>query len=106
MQKRRQSETSVGSNRSDNIPLNSTSSHIIVHYDSSCQVNNTRSLQDSSLDLYENIGPLVNTSASKSDIAVEAVICSCQICTFCHKVIYDEEVMGAWSADDSNLNIM
>ena len=45
-------------------------------------------------------------SVQKSDISLEAVICSSQICTTCDKIIYDEEVMGAWSADDSNLNIL
>ncbi|XP_047139926.1 C-myc promoter-binding protein isoform X1 [Hydra vulgaris] len=42
----------------------------------------------------------------KSPISLEAVICSSQICSTCDKIIYDEEVMGAWSADDSNLNIL
>ena len=46
------------------------------------------------------------TSIKRRNVALEAVICSCQVCTMCNKMVYDEEIMGAWSADDSNLNIV
>ena len=45
-------------------------------------------------------------SIKRRNVALEAVICSCQVCTMCGKMVYDEEIMGAWSADDSNLNIV
>lgn len=86
--------------------MNSTNSHIIVQHEPSLADSNASSLLNSSLDLYENMGQLFHSQTGKPDVMLEAVICSCQVCTFCHKVIYDEEVMGGWSADDSNLNIM
>ena len=49
---------------------------------------------------------LVSGTIKKRNVALEAIICSCQVCTMCDKVVYDEEIMGAWSADDSNLNIV
>lgn len=102
---RRLSETSIGSNLSNNVGNNN--SHIIVCHDGSWQDLGSSSHQGSASDLYDEIGPpSVKGVSTKSDIALEAVICSCQICTTCDKVIYDEEVMGAWSADDSNLNIL
>ncbi|ESP01334.1 hypothetical protein LOTGIDRAFT_230663 [Lottia gigantea] len=39
-----------------------------------------------------------------SDIAIEVEITSCTRCAKCHCLIYDEEIMSGWSADDSNLN--
>jgi len=63
----------------------------------------------SSSDLYSEIGPSPKTKRGlslKRNIALEVIICSCQVCSMCNKVIYDEEIMGAWSADDSNLNIL
>ena len=91
---RRLSETSLGSNLSD-----SMNSHIIVYHDGSLQ-----DLTNSQTNLSsEKNKP---RKSLRSGIALEAVICSCQICSTCDKVIYDEEIMGAWSADDSNLNIV
>lgn len=29
---------------------------------------------------------------------------SCSQCTACDALVYDEEIMAGWSADDSNLN--
>lgn len=64
----------------------------------------------STSNLYSEVGPSpkVNRSASRKrkNVALEAVICSCQVCSMCDKVVYDEEIMGAWSGDDSNLNIL
>ena len=96
---RKLSETSLGSNYSESqtaVPMNS---HIIVYHDGSLQdLTNSQT----------NLSSEQNKSRKRlrSEIALEAVICSCQICSTCDKVIYDEEIMGAWSADDSNLNIV
>ena len=100
---RRLSETSIGSNLSDNTGNNN--SHIIVYHDGSWQNNDHSSPPGSKSDLYGEVGPH-SSPCMKSDIALEAVICSCQVCSTCDKVVYDEEVMGGWSADDSNLNIV
>ena len=35
---------------------------------------------------------------------MEAEISSCCRCTRCRCLLYDEEVMAGWNADDSNLN--
>ena len=65
------------------------------------------SLNDSNLgSLPGSLVDLQNTNVPrKPGIAIEAAICSCQKCNFCHKVIYDEEIMASWSPEDSNLNI-
>ncbi|XP_053405869.1 C-myc promoter-binding protein-like isoform X2 [Mercenaria mercenaria] len=38
------------------------------------------------------------------DVAIEAEISSCSRCVRCRCLLYDEEIMAGWSADDSNLN--
>ncbi|XP_060579637.1 C-myc promoter-binding protein-like [Ruditapes philippinarum] len=38
------------------------------------------------------------------EIAIEAEISSCSRCVRCRCLLYDEEIMAGWSADDSNLN--
>ena len=37
-------------------------------------------------------------------IAMEVEMSSCSRCSRCHKLVFDEESMSGWSADDSNLN--
>ncbi|KAL8562639.1 hypothetical protein ACOMHN_011211 [Nucella lapillus] len=37
-------------------------------------------------------------------IAMEVEMSSCSRCSRCHRLVYDEETMSGWSADDSNLN--
>lgn len=108
---RKISQTSIGSNISDHMtPSVPNTSHILVkHEDSFEDLNVTNSQLSSTSDLYGMVDPsgdANNKKRSKRNIALEAVICSCQICSMCEKAIYDEEVMGAWSADDSNLNIV
>ena len=36
--------------------------------------------------------------------AVEVEMCSLSRCAACGQLLYDEEIMAGWSADDSNLN--
>uniref|UniRef100_S4RPF8 DENN/MADD domain containing 4A n=1 Tax=Petromyzon marinus TaxID=7757 RepID=S4RPF8_PETMA len=49
-----------------------------------------------------------NNSSSSSNIfqnfAMEVLISSCSRCRACESLVYDEEVMAGWMADDSNLN--
>merc|ERR1719295_748411 len=37
-------------------------------------------------------------------IALEIVMTSCSMCRYCSTVLYDEEIMAGWSADDSSFN--
>ncbi|XP_052281049.1 DENN domain-containing protein Crag-like [Dreissena polymorpha] len=40
----------------------------------------------------------------QQEVVVEAEMSSCCRCTRCHCLLYDEEIMAGWNADDSNLN--
>ncbi|KAL4227448.1 DENN domain-containing protein 4B [Mactra antiquata] len=44
------------------------------------------------------------TDTNNKEIAIEVEISSCSRCTRCKCLLYDEEIMAGWSADDSNLN--
>ncbi|XP_076102516.1 C-myc promoter-binding protein-like isoform X2 [Mytilus galloprovincialis] len=46
----------------------------------------------------------VSLQSKMSDIAMEVEICSTCRCAKCRLLLYDEEIMAGWSADDSNLN--
>ncbi|KAM5125043.1 DENN domain-containing protein 4B, partial [Mantella aurantiaca] len=35
--------------------------------------------------------------------AVEVMLSSCSVCPACHSLVYDEDIMAAWTSDDSNL---
>ncbi|XP_050402671.2 C-myc promoter-binding protein isoform X3 [Patella vulgata] len=59
-----------------------------------------RDLADSS----RKAPPLEKITSDLSEIAIEVEITSCSRCSKCHSLIYDEEIMAGWSADDSNLN--
>ena len=37
-------------------------------------------------------------------VAMEVEMCSLSRCSACQSLLYDEEIMAGWSADDSNLN--
>ncbi|XP_068090496.1 DENN domain-containing protein 4C isoform X2 [Hyperolius riggenbachi] len=47
-----------------------------------------------------------NTSLSSifQNCALEVLMSSCSQCRACNALVYDEEIMAGWSADDSNLN--
>jgi hypothetical protein len=47
-----------------------------------------------------NLEPNINSCK----IVMEIEITSCSRCYTCFSLIYDEEIMEGWSADDSNLN--
>ncbi|XP_066469362.1 DENN domain-containing protein 4C [Tiliqua scincoides] len=47
-----------------------------------------------------------NTSLSSifQNCAMEVLMSSCSQCRICRALVYDEEIMAGWTADDSNLN--
>uniref|UniRef100_A0A8D0HL03 DENN domain containing 4C n=1 Tax=Sphenodon punctatus TaxID=8508 RepID=A0A8D0HL03_SPHPU len=47
-----------------------------------------------------------NTSLSSifQNCAMEVLMSSCSQCRVCRALVYDEEIMAGWAADDSNLN--
>ncbi|XP_066113429.1 DENN domain-containing protein 4C isoform X1 [Saccopteryx bilineata] len=51
-------------------------------------------------------GSSQNTSMSSiyQNCAMEVLMSSCSQCTACGALVYDEEIMAGWTADDSNLN--
>lgn len=62
--------------------------------DSSNKSTSAESYLSSGFDLLEKMG----------EVALEVEISSCCRCSNCHCLLYDEEIMAGWSADDSNLN--
>ncbi|KFO30433.1 DENN domain-containing protein 4C [Fukomys damarensis] len=51
-------------------------------------------------------GSSQNTSMSSiyQNCAMEVLMSSCSLCRTCGALVYDEEIMAGWTADDSNLN--
>ncbi|XP_059175124.1 C-myc promoter-binding protein-like isoform X1 [Physella acuta] len=54
-------------------------------------------------------GPAIGSASDKSsvdliNVAMEVEMSSCSRCTKCNRLLYDEEIMAGWSAEDSNLN--
>ncbi|XP_062985295.1 DENN domain-containing protein 4C isoform X2 [Elgaria multicarinata webbii] len=51
-------------------------------------------------------GSSYNTSLSSifQNCAMEVLMSSCSQCRVCGALVYDEEIMAGWTADDSNLN--
>ncbi|KAG9333587.1 hypothetical protein JZ751_011324 [Albula glossodonta] len=45
-----------------------------------------------------------SSSSIYQNIALEVLMSSCSQCRACEALVYDEEVMAGWTADDSNLN--
>ncbi|XP_048475536.1 DENN domain-containing protein 4C [Rhincodon typus] len=45
-----------------------------------------------------------STSSIFQNFAMEVLMSSCSQCRVCEALVYDEEIMSGWSADDSNLN--
>lgn len=54
--------------------------------------------------LPENIYANSDSEANASDCDIRVQITSCCQCHNCSVLIYDEEIMAGWSAEDSNLN--
>ncbi|GFO50358.1 C-myc promoter-binding protein [Plakobranchus ocellatus] len=51
-----------------------------------------------------DIGLAENSECDKIKVAMEVAMSTCSRCTKCNRLIYDEEIMAGWSAEDSNLN--
>ena len=45
-----------------------------------------------------------NEEEDDEDLAIEATISSCVKCLSCNAILYDEEIMAGWTANESNLN--
>ncbi|KAK1174925.1 hypothetical protein AOXY_G2536 [Acipenser oxyrinchus oxyrinchus] len=45
-----------------------------------------------------------STSSIYQNCALEVLMSSCSQCRGCEALVYDEEIMAGWAADDSNLN--
>eukprot|EP00064_Thunnus_orientalis_P001143 superscaffoldBa00000074_g1145 len=45
-----------------------------------------------------------SSSSIYQNIALEVLMSSCSQCRSCEALVYDEEIMAGWTADDSNLN--
>ncbi|XP_051901548.1 DENN domain-containing protein 4B-like isoform X2 [Pristis pectinata] len=59
----------------------------------------------SSSDLRETPDSRSRTSSTSLQTAsIEVLLSSCSPCTSCSSLVYDEEIMAGWTADDSNLN--
>ncbi|XP_073464759.1 DENN domain-containing protein 4B isoform X2 [Aquarana catesbeiana] len=41
--------------------------------------------------------------AGQESPAVEVLLSSCSVCPACYSLVYDEDIMAAWTSDDSNL---
>ena len=91
------SETSIGSNLSDSPGSN----QIIISHSGSWQ--EPYHMPASSLDSFDD-SELKFSFRNRSDIAFEATMGTSQACKNCNRIMYDEEIMGGWSADDSNWN--
>ncbi|KAM3965518.1 LOW QUALITY PROTEIN: DENN domain-containing protein Crag [Aphomia sociella] len=54
--------------------------------------------------LPDNLYPTHNEQTKQSPVSVVAHISSCSQCHQCLALLYDEDIMAGWAADDSNLN--
>ncbi|KAK4881396.1 hypothetical protein RN001_004715 [Aquatica leii] len=61
-------------------------------------------LRDSDDSLPENLYPPSNDSTTESELEITLV--SCSQCHNCSVLLYDEDIMSNWSAEDSNLNTL
>ncbi|XP_045776028.1 DENN domain-containing protein Crag isoform X2 [Maniola jurtina] len=54
--------------------------------------------------LPDNLYPALNGTVKAENVSVEVRITSCSQCHQCLALLYDEDIMAGWAADDSNLN--
>ncbi|CAB3244657.1 unnamed protein product [Arctia plantaginis] len=54
--------------------------------------------------LPDNLYPVQNDNASTENYSVTVRMSSCSQCHQCLALLYDEDIMAGWAADDSNLN--
>ncbi|XP_074851074.1 DENN domain-containing protein 4C [Carettochelys insculpta] len=93
-----QSTTSLGSS-------NSSSGDVGKQHYTAGEVSFPRSVKVMDSEKSEH-GSSHNTSLSSifQNCAMEVLMSSCSQCTVCGALVYDEEIMAGWAADDSNLN--
>ncbi|XP_059826005.1 DENN domain-containing protein 4C isoform X2 [Hypanus sabinus] len=90
-----QSSTSLGSSTSSD-----TGKHPLTGAAYSSKVGKDNELEKSDL----GSSQCVSTSSIFQNCALEVLMSSCSQCHVCEALVYDEEIMSGWSADDSNLN--
>ncbi|KAK2899710.1 DENN domain-containing protein 4C isoform X1 [Channa argus] len=56
------------------------------------------------LDSEQSSSRHASTSSIFQTCALEVLMSSCSQCRYCEALVYDEEIMAGWTADDSNLN--
>ncbi|XP_047433412.1 DENN domain-containing protein 4C isoform X2 [Mugil cephalus] len=56
------------------------------------------------LDSEPNSSHHASSSSIYQNCALEVLMSSCSQCRSCEALVYDEEIMAGWTADDSNLN--
>ena len=49
-------------------------------------------------------GSLYSLPRTQHNVAMEVEICSLSRCHSCNGLLYDEQIMAGWTAEDSNLN--
>ncbi|KAM9330665.1 DENN domain-containing protein 4C [Gastrophryne carolinensis] len=91
------SNTSLGSSSSGDTSKQS--------YPADSDSNPGRGLHGKEIERSEQ-GSSQNTSLSSifQNCAMEVLMSSCSQCRACDALVYDEEIMAGWTADDSNLN--
>ncbi|XP_072928970.1 DENN domain-containing protein 4C isoform X1 [Hemitrygon akajei] len=90
-----QSNTSLGSSTSSD-----TGKHPLTGAAYSSKVGKDNEPEKSDL----GSSQCVSTSSIFQNCALEVLMSSCSQCHVCEALVYDEEIMSGWSADDSNLN--
>ncbi|XP_064618735.1 C-myc promoter-binding protein-like isoform X2 [Lineus longissimus] len=91
-----------------NLPRNSSSSKLGSSAPSQAPIEKLIPMKDLVKDL-ERLDTTKFSSApslpqSLHNIAMDVEMSSCSRCSHCNSLLYDEEIMAGWSADDSNLN--
>ncbi|KAK2863230.1 hypothetical protein Q5P01_002763 [Channa striata] len=56
------------------------------------------------LDSEQSSSHHASSSSIYQTCALEVLMSSCSQCHYCEALVYDEEIMAGWTADDSNLN--
>lgn len=54
--------------------------------------------------MFEKDNRVQSENSVSHKTAVEIIMTTCSRCFTCSSLLYDEEIMEGWSADESNLN--
>uniref|UniRef100_A0A7N6B2N0 DENN/MADD domain containing 4C n=1 Tax=Anabas testudineus TaxID=64144 RepID=A0A7N6B2N0_ANATE len=68
------------------------------------EVNPTPGRVGRGLDSEQSSSHHASSSSIYQNCALEVLMSSCSQCRSCESLVYDEEIMAGWTADDSNLN--